>query len=494
MPSAVHVANQLSELSKAELTELFLARPFQLNRQRDLHDVADTLLSAESITPTLRGLTRQSLDSLRTWTADGVARALLLADPDGVPYDEVTALLPLVADAVAPAEPAVAPTDASAMLHTVGAIRDLLAWIGDDPLPMSATGGVLKSEEKLLAHGLVIPENEVHTIVWLVERAGFARIVDRRLRVTQRGVDAVDDLERLWTNCVDSALGMFPPAVLAALRDAGRLDRGYCEWVWPLRDTANTKKLDQIHRAINMLGLTAGSTTDCGRAVLARNSEALAEIRRTAFPALLDTVYVLDDLSIIAPGPISSETAGALDAVSTIETRGLAAKRRLDASRILRSIVGGETVESLIDMLTTHSLTPLTSAITSTINDIALNTRFVFLNGTGTDTAAKASHPELGAMLLTDPRLQRLAPVGVDDVTVLYGASRDRVESALVEGRYTVVSTERAIPVADPAPESPIVELAEELFDIGLGSSHLERALMVAGKARARVTLSLIHI
>ena len=489
MPSAVHVANQLSELSKAELTKLLLTRPFHLNRQRDLHDVADTLLSAESITPTLRGLTRQSLDSLRTWSADSAARELLLADPDGVPYDEVAALLPEWTDGTAPDEPAIAPTDASAMLHTVGAIRDLLAWIGDDPLPMSATGGVLKSEEKLLAHGLVIPEQEVHTIVWLVELAGFARIVDRRLRVTRRGLDTIDDLEGMWTACVDAALGGFPPPVLAALRVVGRLDRGYCEWVWPLRDSASTRRLDQIQRALNMLGLIAGSTTDCGRAVLAKDSGALDAIWHAAFPALLDTVYVLDDLSIIAPGPISSATALALDAVSTIETRGLAAKRRLDASRILRSIVSGESVESLVQMLTKHSLTPLTSAITSTINDIALNTRYVFLNGTGTDTAAKASHPELGAMLLSDPRLQRLAPVGVDAVTVLYGASRDRVEATLVEARYTVVSTERAVPVADPAPESPIVELAEVLFETGLGSSHLERALMVAGKARARVTL-----
>ena len=489
MPSAVHVANQLSELSKADLTELLLARPFQLGRQRDLHDVADTLLSPESITPTLRGLTRQSLESLRTWSADSAARAMLLANPDGVPYDEVAALLPAWADGVAPDEPAVVPTDASAMLHTVGAIRDVLAWISDEPLPMSATGGVLKSEEKLLAHGLVIPETEVHTVVWLVELAGFARIVDRRLRVTQRGLDAIDNLDQLWTACVDASLGGFPAAILAALREAGRLDRGYCEWVWPLRDTASTKRLDQIHRAINMLGLTAGSTTDCGRAVLAGDTAALDTNRRAAFPALLDTVYVLDDLSIIAPGPISTKTAVALDAVSIIETRGLAAKRRLDASRILRSIAAGETVESLIAMLTAHSLTPLTSAITSTINDIALNTRCVFLNGTGTDTAAKASHPELGTMLLTDPRLQRLAPVGVDDVTVLYGASRDRVEATLVDARYTVVSTERPIPVADPAPASPIVELAEELFETGLGSSHLERALMVAGKARASVTL-----
>ena len=108
---------------------------------------------------------------------------------------------------------------------------------------------------------------------------------------------------------------------------------------------------------------------------------------------------------------------------------------------------------------------------------------------TGTDTAVKASHGELGEVLVTDPRLQRLAPVSVDNVTVLYGASRDRVETALIEGGYTVVSRDRSAPLAASAEPSPVSGLAESLAAVGLGSSHLERALLVAGKAKSAVTL-----
>jgi hypothetical protein len=489
MPSAVHVANQLSELTLAKLTELLLARPFQLGRQHDLHDLADTLLSAESIAPTLRGLSRPSLASLHTGSPDTACSDLLLTRPSGEIYSEVLALLPTVAPRSTPSEPAIAVTDSSTMLHTVAAIRDLLAWIVDEPLPMSATGGILKAEEKTVSHNLVIPPSEAHTVVWMVERAGFARNVDRRLRITVSGAAALDDLVGLWDSAVDAVLGMFPVSILNELRAAGRLDREFCEWVWPLRDAADTQRLEEIHQAAEMLGLVAGSTTDCGRAVLGRDTSALDAIRGAAFPELLDTVYVLDDLSIIAPGPISTPAAAALDSVSTVETRGLAAKRRLDPARILRSIANGSTVEALLAVLAAHSLTPLTSAITSTVNDIATNTRYVLLNGTGTDTAAKASHPELGEMLLTDPRLQRLAPVAVDSVSILYGASRDRVEATLIEARYTVVASERDFSPADSVPSPPVIVLAETLFEVGLGSSHLERALMVAGKARTRVTL-----
>jgi hypothetical protein len=111
------------------------------------------------------------------------------------------------------------------------------------------------------------------------------------------------------------------------------------------------------------------------------------------------------------------------------------------------------------------------------------------LNGTGTDTGAKASHAELGEMLLTDPRLQRLAPIKVDDFSVLYGASRLRVETALAETRYTVVTP--APERVTVAPDSPtkLLELVRHLHETGLGSSQLERALLTAGKSRSTVTL-----
>lgn len=485
MPSAVHVANRLSELTVDELAELLEARPFQLGRQQDLHDLADTLLTAESIAPTLRSLSRESLRSL-TGIADSVCRELMLADPDGSPYSEVAALLPSLIDSAMPAEPTINSTDASTRVHTVVAIRDLIEWTEREPLPMSATGVVLKAEEKLLATELVIPDTEVHAIVWMAMRAGVVRIVDRQLRATSQGVSLRDDMRALWSAVVKAALGSLSTSIRDSINRNDRLDAEFLEWAWPLRDAHASTLLAFVCQSLDMLGLVAGATTELGHAVVRDDNAVLNGVE---FPALVDSVYVLDDLSIIAPGPVSSSTTAFLDTISIIETRGLGAKRRLNAARILRSIAHGETIESLTESLARVSLTPVTAAVTSTMKDIATNTRFVALNGTGTDTAAKASHPELGTMLLTDPRLQRLAPVAVDATTVLYGASHERVETALVEGRYTVVTPHRATPLVDDAPTSAIRTLAESLAETGLGSTHLERALLVAGKARSRVTV-----
>lgn len=489
MPSAVHVANQLAELDLATLTELVEARPNGLGKQHDLHDLADALLTTESISAALRSLSRESLGTIRNGVADDYVRRLALAAPDGSVYPEVTTLLPAIIDRTVPDEPLPVPTDASTLLHTVVALRDVIEWASAEPIAMSATGGLLKADEKALAHELVIPEREVATIVWMAESAGLARNIDRKLRATPLGISLRDDLAELWRRAAAITLSQLPASVRGAMRAAGRIDPDFCDWSWPLRGTNESARLDSVHRAAELLGLVSGATTELGRALLTGDTAGVDSVLETSLPALVETVYVLDDLSIIAPGPITSATAQFLDSLSSIETRGLAAKRRLDATRILRAMASGESVESLTSELAAHSLTPLTSAVTSTVNDIATNTRFVSLNGTGTDTAAKASHSELGTMLLTDPRLQRLAPVKVDDVTVLYGASRDRVETALVEGRYTVVAPDRSVPLADSPQPAPLVELAERLHETGLGSSHLERALMVAGKSRSRVTI-----
>jgi len=226
--------------------------------------------------------------------------------------------------------------------------------------------------------------------------------------------------------------------------------------------------LRRVASESRLFGLTAGGTTGAWP-----DSNCRPRIGHHIFspllPELQTSVYVLDDLSIIAPGPITTGTAQFLAQISRLETRGLAPKRRLDPSLILRAVATGTTVESIVTRLTELSLTPVSAAVTSTIADIANNGRFITLNGTGTDTAAKAWHPELGAMLLSDPRLQRLAPVKVDDLTMLYGASRLRVETALVEESITVVAPRRNPSLSTPLSRPHCWNLQKAFSRRGLG-------------------------
>lgn len=488
MPSSHDVSTRLGTLTKHELEELLLARPWQLGRQHDLHDLADTLLSSESLVPTLRGLARPTLASLAEGRADEPARALFLASESGEPYSEVLDALPTILDRAVPDEPPVMGDGTNIALHGLIAIRDLVEWVADEPLVIGATGGLLKTEEKILAAGLVVSEEDAEPLVRIAESAGLVRTLDRRLYATTRGIELLDDLVGLGIAAADAVLAELGVSARAACASASRLDRPFLDWLLPLRDDQNTEPFDRIVNGARLLGLVDSRTTDIGRAVLAGH-DAVSTTISPIMPALQTSVYVLDDLSIIAPGPVTRETAEFLGLVSRIETRGLAPKRRLDPALVLRAIASGLTVDEIVERLTAMSITPLSTAVTSTIADIAANGRFVTLNGTGTDTAAKASHAELGEMLLTDPRLQRLAPVKVDDLLVLYGASRLRVETALIESRYTVVSSAPERTVVTPGEPTKLLELAEHLSDIGLGSTHLERALITAGKSRSRVTL-----
>jgi len=488
MPSSHDVSTRLGELSKHELKTIVLARPWHLGRQHDLHDLADTLVSLESIVPTLRSLARPTLLAMATGPADQQARDLLLADADGKTYPDVLSALPAILDQPLPQEPTVEGDSASVSLHSLIGIRDLIEWVADEPIAMSATGGLLKAEEKLLAAGLVLSDDDAGAIIRIAETAGLVRIIDRRLYATVRGIDLIDDLVGLLTAAIDAVFSELSTSVRTACTDAGRLDTPFLEWLLPLRDDAGSVTLSRVSNELRLLGLVSNGTTEFGRSALAGHDE-LALTISPVLPSLQSAVYVLDDRSIIAPGPVTSETAGFLNTVSRIETRGLAPKRRFDSALILRAIASGTTVDSIVDQLSVLSLTPVSAAVTSTISDIAANGRFVTLNGTGTDTAAKASHPELGEMLLTDPRLQRLAPMKIDDLSVLYGASRLRVETALIDSRYTVVAPRAERVIVETDGSSKLQELADHLYSTGLGSTHLERALISAGKNRSRVTL-----
>ena len=116
-------------------------------------------------------------------------------------------------------------------------------------------------------------------------------------------------------------------------------------------------EVDRIVNGARLLGLVDSRTTDIGRAVLAGH-DAVSTTISPIMPALQTSVYVLDDLSIIAPGPVTRETAEFLGLVSRIETRGLAPKRRLDPALVLRAIASGLTVDEIVERLTAMSITP----------------------------------------------------------------------------------------------------------------------------------------
>ena len=340
-----------------------LSRPWAMGRQHDLHDVADTLVSPESIVPTLRSLARPTLMSLISGAADSIACEMMLADAEGAVYPEVTALLPAILDQPAPAAPATSSDSTTVALHSVIAIRDLIDWVARDPLTMGATGGLLKAEEKTLAAGLVVSDEDAGALVAIAHTAGVVNTIDRRLYATTRGLELSDDLIGLWEVCAQAIGSAVSRSVREACADAGRFDQEFIEWLTPLGDSSESRAVATMSNSARLFGLTAGGTTDLGRTFLDPSGDVAAQLS-ALFPELQKSVYVLDDLSIIAPGPLSRDTADFLSLVATLETRGLAPKYRLDPALILRAIANGLTAESIVARLTELSLTPVSPAVT----------------------------------------------------------------------------------------------------------------------------------
>ncbi|MEN9911427.1 MAG: hypothetical protein RLZZ441_995, partial [Actinomycetota bacterium] len=316
-------------MSHRELETLVLTRRWQLGKQHDLHDLADVLLSTESIVSTLRSLARPELVALTSGTSVGHARDILLADASASPYPEVAALLPALLDQPAPVESEPVSDGTSIALHSVVALRDLVEWVAGEPLTMGAAGSLLRAEEKILAAGLVVSEEDAIALARIAEAAGLVRTIDRRLYATTRGIALSDDLVALWSAAFGAIMADLGPSVRETCASEGRLDEPFLEWVLPLRNTHESDVVRRVAVESRLFGLTAGGTTELGR-IASTDIESVAAFFAPLLPELQTSVYVLDDLSIIAPGPITTDTAQFLAQISRLETRGLAPKRRLD--------------------------------------------------------------------------------------------------------------------------------------------------------------------
>ena len=187
MPTSHEVASLLSDLTETGLEKLLNARPAGIGKQHNLHDLADTLCTKDSIEQCLKGLSRTTLESLASGKADSFAVELLLADKSGKPFPEVTAILPELKIKPVPNSPVAGEDANSVMLHTVVAARDLIELALSASIPMGANGSLLKAEERNLANKLVLNEEQTGVLVGMAQSAGLVRTSERRLFTTELG-------------------------------------------------------------------------------------------------------------------------------------------------------------------------------------------------------------------------------------------------------------------------------------------------------------------
>lgn len=464
------LADWLAAASDDDLRELFDARGVRPDAPwQDFFDAAEALLDPASLTrvlPTLTASEAEALLAVASGEDAGQQRerltALALLRPDGTPYPPVVAAVAGRSAAHPPAEEVVPSSSEAAAAHaaeraftTVAVLADLLLIARESPFALLTGGGVSAGEKRQLAEAGV-PAESVDALVTIALQSGLAVSADRRLRSSRSAED--------WLR--SSAADRW--AVLStSFRDA--LPRGVRSitggWIppgaWPFAhpwDPAWAERSRALQEAAALLGLIAEDGTEPEWAVsLRRGTAADSKSLVRLLPTEVDRIFLQNDLTAIAPGPLEPALDVRLRTIAARESAAQASSYRFTAESVAHAFVAGETEETILDFLSSVSLTGLPQPLSYLIAQTAARHGLVRVSTdeeTGR-TRIESSDLHLIQAMAVDQSLRPLALAEhVDSLTTRVG--RDTVYWALTDARYpaTLVGSDGALVVRErhPAP------------------------------------------
>ncbi|MBT2483159.1 MULTISPECIES: helicase-associated domain-containing protein [unclassified Microbacterium] len=508
------LADWLAAASDDELRHLFTSRGVRPDiGWQDFFDAAEALLDTASVSRALPILTAPEARALlRAASGDdaGPERealiALALLRPDGSPYAPVSVAVEgksvpdeIVTGAAPRATATASAHAAERAFTTVATLADLLLVARDSPFALLATGSISAGEKRQLADS-GMPVEIVDALVTIAVPAGLAVAVDRRLRTTTAAEAWLrSSVADRWTALAVSFRDALPRGVRGA--DAGWLPTKS----WPLAhpwDPSWPERARLLREAARLLGLIAEDGTE---------PDWVADLRRGAapdpsglvslLPAEVDRIFLQNDLTAIAPGPLEPALDVRLRAIAARESAAQASSYRFTAESVAHAFVVGETEQSILEFLGEISLTgipqPLSYLVTQTAQRHGL-VRVSTDDETGR-TRIESTDMHLIEAMAVDQSLRPLALAKhVDSLTTRVG--RETVYWALTDARYpaTLVGSDGTPPMRErhpaPAPEapatpdsvmSPLIARLRSHQGPDADAAWLDRELEAAVRARA---------
>ncbi|UYO97943.1 helicase-associated domain-containing protein [Microbacterium sp. M28] len=503
----------LAAASDADLERLFAGRGVRPDAAwNDFFDAAEALLDPASVERAVSTLPRQDAAALARVVAGedagesrGRLLALALIDADGLPYPPVTESVagraPIAStggnDPVASSDDATARA-AEQAFATVARFADLLLAAREGPLALLATGVLAAGEKKRLAE-LGIDADDADELRAIAAAAALVRTQDRRVLPT---ADAEHWLQLPFADRWTRLAAAFRAALPIGIRSGdGWLAPGDWSSAYPW-DPAWPAHAQHLHRRARLLGLIADDDTEpTWSARLRQGQDADAEPLARFVPVEVDRVFLQNDLTAIAPGPLLP----ALD----VRLRGLverdsaqSSSYRFTAESLTRGLVEGETEASIVEFLTALSLTGLPQPLAYLVSQTAQRHGLVRVWASEHGTTVTSADAHLIETMGVDRSLRPLA-LTPEDGMLTSRVRADTVYWALVDARYpatlvdqdgTPVSTRRApAAVGDPAPSGPgfatLIARLREHQGPDADAAWLDRELEAAVRQRAVVVV-----
>lgn len=415
MTSTARLASLLRASDDTDLLATLERRPVAPAGIRDFFDLAETLLSDDSLQSCLERLDRRALAALaqlgeRRMSASTVNETLGLDDSEVSRLRELqlmhedsdgVAAWPEVADQLKrwpelglpdptaeEPEPGNGPVSESerhsadrlAAEHAftaATATAELLFELQREPVRLLSRGAIGAPEKARLAAAMSVDELSIDTLVDAAERAGLVtreghRFVASAGHSTWLGFSAAER----WAVLAESWASRLPAGIRPVLAERsetlwGPGLREWLQWKYPGGRTWLTERVTAGLAEAERLGITAGDIVSTpGAALLGRKRDQAIALLTEALPAPVDRLYLQHDLSAVAPGPLEVAIDARLRSLAITDGRAIASRYRFTQASIGRAIAGGETSETILAFLSEISLSgvpqPLEYLVTET--------------------------------------------------------------------------------------------------------------------------------
>ncbi|CAL4860373.1 helicase-associated domain-containing protein [Microbacterium sp. MM2322] len=513
------LATRLATLDPDALATLFDARHIAPSTTwTDFFDAADALLDPTHLTRAFADVSDLEAAALRAALETGspvspalrdglVARGLV--DENGHAYGAVASALdaatPVDAPALFPGERESDAASAERAFDAVASLADILHAATRTPLGRIGSGALSAGDRRRLVDaGAAGTPDDADTLVAIAAEAGLLAGSDRTWTITEAGATwlGTRTVER-WVDVAHRLRERLPDALRAP--EGGW--RAPAEWpgahpfdpAWP----------DRVRRLAAMLTQWAMLTPDGSSPKWAEGltlgDDADIDALRALLPHEVDKVYLQNDLTAIAPGPLEPQLDQRLRTTARRESRAQAATYRFTADTIGAAFAGGETAASLTAFLTELSLTGVPQPLAYEIERAAARhgTLRVGLDRQGY-TRISGDRDLLQAINVDHAlRPLGLVPDGDDLVT---RTSPDTTYWMLSDSRYPVLAVDadgaprpigRHEVVESPAPAPaatdryrPLIETLRASLSDDADAAWLERELDQAVRTRSTIDIT----
>lgn len=354
------LADRLAAASDVQLERMLRERAVRADvGWSDFFDAAEALLEPASIERALARLTLDQTRALRDAGPDGTVdigdAGIGLLDADGRVLPPVRAVIEVQAELPdadrgrpAPASDADSARAAERAFSTIGGLAELLLAARTAPLALVATGALSATEKRRL-----LDEGDLDALRDLAELAGLARRVDRELRLTS---DAEGWLDASFGDRWTMTASRFRDALPSGIRESAASAWPHIH-PWDAQWPARAGRVRDLAWRLGLLaGAASGWTVPAWGAPLHTHEPFDSSALQALLPSEVDRIFLQNDLSAIAPGPLQPVLDNRLRAM-TEHDPAQASSYRFTAESVSRALVEGHTAEGILSFLREISLT-----------------------------------------------------------------------------------------------------------------------------------------